>query len=93
LEAAQRASARQAAPFRRREAKKKDDDDKKQPGRKGGHKGGHKDTARKKPDQIDQEHEVRLDVCPDCGGAIHDVEKIVQYIEEIPPIRPVVIGW
>lgn len=85
LEAAQRASARQAAPFRRREAKKKDDDDKKRPGRKVGHEG----TARKKPEQIDQEHEVRLDVCPDCGGAIHDVEKIVQYIEEIPPIRPV----
>jgi len=85
LEAAQRASARQAAPFRRREAKKKDDDDKKPPGRKVGHKG----TARKKPDQIDHEHEIRLDACPDCGGVIHDVEKIVQYIEEIPPIRPV----
>jgi len=86
LEAAQRAVARQAAPFRRRESKKKDDDDKKRPGRKPGHKG----TARKKPDQIDHEYEVRLDVCPDCGGAIRDVEKIVQYIEEIPPIRPVV---
>lgn len=86
LEEAQRAGARQAAPFRRREAKKTSDDQKKRPGRKGGHKG----QTRPTPEQVDQEHEVRLDACPNCGGRIHDVQKLVQTIEEIPPVRPVV---
>ena len=85
LGAAQRKGARQAAPFRRRDAKKKSDDEKKHPGRKAGHKG----EFRKKPDHIDEHHEVALEGCPCCGGAVHDVEKIVQYIEELPPITPI----
>jgi len=86
LEQAQRAAARQAAPFRRRKERKKDQDDKKPPGRKAGHKG----VTRPTPEQVDQEHDVPLERCPDCGGEITDVTPIVQYIEEIPPVRPVV---
>jgi regulator of replication initiation timing len=84
LEQAQRENARQAAPFRRREKLKKKDDEKKRPGRKGGHTG----TCRKVPEQIDEEVEVPLDRCPRCGGDIQDVERIEQFIEEIPPVRP-----
>ena len=84
LEQAQREAARQAAPFRRRDDKKKDDGDKKPPGRKPGHPGHHRPV----PDRVDEEHEVPLDRCPECGGEIDDVRPIEQYIEEIPPVRP-----
>jgi hypothetical protein len=84
LEQAQRANARQAAPFRRREKLKKDDAQKKPPGRKGGHKG----QCRKVPDHVDEEVEVPLDHCPNCGGDIDEIHRIEQFIEEIPPVRP-----
>jgi hypothetical protein len=84
LEQAQRENARQAAPFRRREKLQKDDDQKKPPGRRGGHKG----HCRKVPEQVDEEVEVPLDRCPNCGGDIDDVHRVEQFIEEIPPVRP-----
>ena len=84
LEELERQAARQAAPFRRREKKKVDPDQKKRPGRKPGHAG----AFRRKPEQVDQEVEVPLCGCPQCGGAVENVAPLVQYIEEIPAIRP-----
>lgn len=31
---------------------------------------------------------MRLEQCPQCGGPLFDVQPCVQYIEEIPPVRP-----
>jgi len=87
LEQVQREVARQAAPFRRREKKKTPDEQKKRPGRKVGHPG----ACRQVPEQIDEEVEVPLDHCPQCGGALDDVSPIEQFIEEIPPVRPRVV--
>jgi transposase/regulator of replication initiation timing len=84
LEQALRANARQAAPFRRREKAKKPEGEKKQPGREAGHPG----TCRSTPEQVDQEIEVPLDRCPKCGGEISACQRIEQFIEEIPPVRP-----
>lgn len=84
LEQAERASARQAAPFRRREAKKVPDGTKKRPGRPSGHPGVHRAV----PDQVDAHVEVPLTACPQCGGAVAAVVPIEQFIEEIPPVRP-----
>jgi len=82
----ERKSARQAAPFRRDKDKKVPTDKKKRPGRKKGHRG----SSRKVPDHIDREVEVPLPCCPGCGGAVLDRVPLVQFIEEIPPIRPLV---
>jgi len=73
---------RQAAPFRLSE--KKLAKDKKPPGRRRGHKGHY----RQLPAQIDEQIEVKLDGCPRCGSEVKDQRAIIQYIEEIPPIRP-----
>jgi transposase len=87
LEELEKAAARQAAPFRRPESKKVPAQQKKRPGRQEGHPGSY----RRKPDYVDEEVEVPLTSCPCCGGAIHERRPIVQYIEEIPPIRPKVV--
>ena len=84
LEQAQRTAARQAAPFRRPNQRKMNDDDKRPPGRKPGHKG----VTRPTPEHVDAQHDVPLDECPECGGEIDDVTPSVQYIEELPPVRP-----
>jgi hypothetical protein len=84
LDEAERKTARQAAPFRREERDKVSPSDRKRPGRKAGHPG----TCRRVPEQIDEEIEVPLDECPKCGGPIHGVVTLEQYIEEIPPVRP-----
>jgi transposase len=84
LEQAERASARQAAPFRRRESKKVPDGSKKRPGRPPGHPGAHRAV----PDHVDEHVDVPLVGCPCCGGPVTGVEPIEQYIEEIPPVRP-----
>jgi hypothetical protein len=84
LEQAERENARQAGPFRRREKLKKDEGKKKPPGRKAGHKG----HCREVPPQVDAEEEVPLDACPHCGGCIDQVQRLEQFIEEIPPLRP-----
>ena len=75
---------RQAAPFRVPEQRRKEE--KKPPGRKEGHPG----SCRRLPDQIDHEIVVELNCCPKCGGPVEDVRPVEQYIEEIPPVRPVV---
>ena len=82
----ERASARQAAPFRREEKKKVPVGEKKKPGRQPGHLG----ACRQIPEHVDQEVEVPLRCCPHCQGEVTDRAPLVQWIEEIPPLRPVV---
>ena len=84
IEELERTAARQAAPFRRREALKVVE--KKLPGRKAGHRG----ERRERPPHVDQVVEEPLLACPRCGGAVHDRAPLTQYIEELPPVRPVV---
>lgn len=80
----QRENARQAGPFRREPSKKVPPGEKKRPGREPGHRGAY----RQRPPQIDEEIEVPLDGCPACGGPLDNCFPLVQYIEEIPPVRP-----
>jgi transposase len=84
LEELERAAARQAAPFRRKDKNKKPPDQHKPPGR----PPGHPPAFRPPPQQIDQDLQARLDQCPQCGGPLRDVQPCVQYIEDIPPVRP-----
>jgi hypothetical protein len=84
IEELERVAARQAAPFRRRDSKKKPPDQHKPPGR----PPGHPPAFRPPPPQTDEDIEMRLEQCPDCGGPISDVQRCVQYIEDIPPVRP-----
>src|SRR5580658_1364707 len=82
VEQLERAVARQAAPFRI--------DDKhrvverKRPGRAKGHPG----SARAIPDYVDEEIFVPLPGCPHCGGEVGPRRSVVQYIEELPVVRP-----
>src|SRR3954452_3965656 len=80
----ERTAARQAAPFRRREALKVAEP--KRPGRPVGHRG----LRRERPRHVDNIVEAPLAACPHCGGAVHDRAPLTQYIEELPPVRPVV---
>lgn len=82
LDEEQRKPPRSAAPFRIPEAKRKAQP--KKPGRKKGHRGAHRSI----PEQIDESVEVPLAGCPCCGGALVDIEPVVQFIEELPEIRP-----
>jgi transposase len=82
LEEAQRAAHRQAAPFRIPETKRKTNP--KRPGRAKGHPG----VCRPKPDHVDEEQTVEMRVCPKCGGPVHDVEPVEQFIEDLPVVRP-----
>lgn len=82
----ERITARQAAPFRREEQKKVPAGEQKRPGRKPGHRG----FCRAIPTHVDHEVEVRLACCPHCQGPVHDRAPLVQWIEELPPQRPVV---
>jgi hypothetical protein len=82
LEEAQRAAHRQAAPFRVPESRRKSEP--KRPGRPKGHRG----VCRPKPDHIDKTIRVPLPACPKCGGPVHDVEHVEQFIEDIPVVRP-----
>jgi hypothetical protein len=84
LEEAERASARQAAPFRRRESEEVPDGSKKRPGRPKGHPG----VYRAVPDHVDADLDIPLPGCPRCGGPVTGVEAVEQFIEEIPPVRP-----
>ena len=81
---AQRASARQAAPFRRPERTKVPEGRKKRPGRPPGHPG----ACRAVPTQIDEQAEVPLGGCPCCGGPLSQVGPVEQFIEDLPPRRP-----
>lgn len=80
----ERTAARQAAPFRRREALKVAEP--KRPGRPAGHRG----LRRERPRHVDHVVEAPLTACPQCGKAVHDRSPLTQYIEELPPVRPVV---
>lgn len=80
----ERTAARQAAPFRRREDLKVAEP--KRPGRPRGHRG----TQRERPRHVDHDVEAPLPGCPHCGGAVQDRSPLTQYIEELPPVRPVV---
>lgn len=83
VEELKRASYRQAAPFRIPEDKRKPDP--KRPGRKPGHKGAY----RERPERIDEKVEVPLLECPLCGDQIASLERVEQYIEEVPEaVRP-----
>jgi hypothetical protein len=84
VEELERAAARQTAPFRRRESQKVVE--KKPPGSKVGHRG----VRRPQPPHVDHEVDVPLPACPQCGGAVQDRAPLTQYIEELPPVRPVV---
>jgi transposase len=79
------AAARPAAPFRI--ADKDRLSEPKQPGRKKNHPG----SSRPVPPQVDQQITVPLEQCPRCHGPLIGVRPLVQYIEEIPPVRPRVI--
>src|SRR3989304_4518494 len=83
----ERVAARQAAPFRRAEDRKVPEGEKKRPGQKPGHRG----VCRVRPEEIDREIEVPLAVCPHCSGPLSERSPLVQYIEEIPPLRPEVV--
>jgi transposase len=84
LEQARREAARQAAPFRRPDNHKKEPSQHKRPGRRPGHQG----SRRPLPPEVDETHEVPLRGCPRCGGAVENCRPLVQFIEEIPPVRP-----
>jgi transposase len=87
LDEARRQAARQAAPFRRRDSERVPEARRKRPGRPKGHPGAHRAV----PERIDEQVEVPLPACPQCGGAVEGLEPIEQFIEEIPPVRPRVI--
>ena len=87
LQSQLREAHRSTAPFRRRESLKKPEAEKKRPGRRPGHAGDY----RHPPEQIDQKIEVPLAVCPQCAGDLQDVQKRTQFIEELPPVRPLCI--
>ena len=85
VEALEKSAARQAAPFRvadkhRRSAPQK-------PGRPKGHPGAHRSI----PEHVDEEIVVPLQHCPECGRALSNPRPVVQYIEELPLVRPHVI--
>jgi transposase len=86
LEAARRASARQAAPFARdtRVARPK------RPGRKPGAAYG-RHAYRATPSRVDETYDAPLPAdCPACAGALRETAVATQYQEELPVQRPVV---
>jgi transposase len=82
LEQLQSAAHRQAAPFRRQDHERNA-----HPGRPG-RKAGHPASFRPKPQHIDEQVQVPLQGCPHCGGPVSQKSSLVQYIEEIPVVRP-----
>ena len=86
LEAARRASARQAAPFARetRVAQPK------RPGRKAGAAYG-RHAYRATPRHVDETYDAPLPAaCPACAGALRETAVATQYQEELPVQRPLV---
>jgi transposase len=78
-------AARQAAPFRIEERKRAINP--KKPGRPEGHPG----SCRALPDHVDEKIRVPLTACPECGGKVGSRRQIVQYIEDLPVVRPRVV--
>ena len=58
--------------------------ERKRPGRPKGHAG----SSRAIPDHVDEEIFVPLRACPHCGGEVGPRRPVVQYIEELPLVRP-----
>lgn len=81
----ERKAVRQAAPFRI------EDKDRvahpKKPGRPKDHPG----CCRAIPDRVDEHIVVPLIACPQCGQELGPRRQVVQYIEELPVMRPRVI--
>jgi transposase len=77
LAQAERAAHVQAAPFRRPTEKRKAT-----PG-KPGRPTGHAPAYRRSPEPVDEEVQVPLTQCPDCGGALEDVRPVTQVIEDL----------
>lgn len=77
----EKASKRQAAPFRIEDEKRKQDK------RKAGAKKGHKGHYRKVSGSIDERQEVALPGCPKCGKAVTDMKPVEQVVEELV-VRP-----
>lgn len=75
-----RAGKRQATPFARRRRVKV----RKKPGRAPGHVG----TSRPVPPEVDEHASEPLCGCPDCGGGCTDIKDHVQFVTDIPPIKP-----
>src|SRR6266567_1395400 len=78
-------AARQAAPFRIPEQQRQ-----LQP-RKPGRKAGHAGSCRPVPTVVDEHIEVPLTACPQCGKKVEPSRPVVQYLEELPVVRPRVI--
>lgn len=85
VEELEKKAARQAAPFRIEDQHRVAHPQK--PGRPKGHPG----CCRSIPEQVDEEMIVPLAACPHCGGEVGPRRKVVQYIEELPVVRPRVI--
>jgi transposase len=82
LEELQQQAHRQAAPFRRNPQERNP-----HPARPG-RRVGHPASYRPQPEQIDEHLHVPLAACPHCGGPPSQKRAVVQYIEEIPVVRP-----
>lgn len=89
LEEARRAGKRQAAPFSKRPPKS----DPKRPGRKSGKAHG-RHGHRQDPERVDVEHDAPIDSenC-ECGGHIDIDGHEMQYVTDLPPVRPVVTAF
>jgi transposase len=85
VEQLSRAAARQAAPFRI------EDKDRVTQPKKPGRPKGHPGSFRVIPERVDEEIVVPLTNCPQCGGEVARRRRVVQYIEELPVVRPRVI--
>lgn len=59
-----------------------------EPKKKPGGKPGHPGSARPIPSQVDEEGELTLDCCPDCGSPLSEPqEERVRYVEDLLPPR------
>lgn len=82
VETLEKTTARTAAPFRIKDTKRLQTP--RRPGRPHGHRG----VARQPPAHVDVDCEVPLTTCPHCAARVEAVQARVQYIEEIPSVRP-----
>lgn len=84
----ERASKRQATPFRRKKTK----ENPKRPGRRSG-QGIFTNRPPPKPEEIHQTQESRLSSCPHCGGEVTDVTAHEHFEVDVPPVQPVVTRY
>lgn len=82
LQEAMRAARRQAAPFARGTPKERP--------KKPGQKRGHAPAWRRPPAQVDETIELTMDRCPACKAFVKSDRVDEQFVEDIPPVRPVV---